>query len=131
MVTYAPSRGQPDGTPVLAPDASPAEPPGGGALGGRPVLLVTIGVPFAPDAVRVAIDAALDGPQLLVVANVVLLVPSYTVRLSIAFDQPLFAAERGDAIGEAARAAASRGIRVEQLLVRSPRIMPAVLELAA
>ena len=121
----------PESPPATSPAASPVEPPEGGGLGGRPVLLVTIGVPFAEDAVRVAIDAAVDGPQVLVVANVVPLVPSYTARLSVVFDQPLLAAETGDATLQAARAAAARGLRVERLLVRSPHVVQAVLELAS
>jgi len=117
--------------PGPPPAASPFEPSGRDGLGGGPVLLVTIAVPFAPDAVRVAIDAAVDGPQVLVVANVVPLVPSYTARLSVVFDQPLLAAETGEATLQAARAASARGLRVERLLVRSPHVVQAVLELAS
>lgn len=126
----APVAARPGGLPEPRPVVSPVEPPGGGGLGGGPVLLVTIAVPFAADAVRVAIDAALDGPQVLVVANVVPLVPSYTARLSVVFDQPLLAAETGEATLRAARAAAAAGLRVERLLVRSPHVVQAVLELA-
>ncbi|HXH96737.1 MAG TPA: hypothetical protein VNH40_05945, partial [Gaiellaceae bacterium] len=41
----------------------------------RPVLLATLGVPFEPDACTLAVDAAVEAGQPLIVANVVELPP--------------------------------------------------------
>ena len=97
---------------------------------GRPVLLCTLGVPIDERAATFAVDTAVETGQLLIVANVTMLEP---LRMSIAFGYDAledFTPEVAASTRAPAALAASLGVRVERLRVRSPRPVRAVLELA-
>ena len=97
---------------------------------GRPVLLCTLGVPIDERAAAFAVDTAVETGQLLIVANVTVLEP---LRMSIVFGYDAledFTPEVAASTRAPAALAASLGVRVERLRVRSPRPMRAVLELA-
>jgi nucleotide-binding universal stress UspA family protein len=93
------------------------------------VLLVTLGVPLAPNASALAVDAAVEAGQPLIVANVVEL-PPLAMSVRLGYDQ-LPDAALDETLHEAAALAASLGVRVERLRVKSPRPLPALLELVA
>jgi hypothetical protein len=97
--------------------------------GARPVLLATLGVPFDGQACAFAIDACLEAGEPLIVANAVELPPlPMSVRMGYdQLDDPALAA----ALGAPVRLASSLGIPVEQVRLRSPRPLDALLELAA
>jgi hypothetical protein len=101
---------------------------GTGARTKRPVLLATLGVPFDPDGVRVAVEAAVEVGQPLLVVNAVEL-PPLAMSVRMGYDQ----LPDGDADTEAYRApaalAASFGVEVERLRVRSPRPLAALLQI--
>lgn len=98
-------------------------------VGAAPVLLATLGVPFDPEAARIAVDSAVENGQALIVANVVEL-PFLPTSVILGYDQiddPVLAA----AVRAPAELAHSLGVRVERLRVKSPRPLEALLELAA
>jgi hypothetical protein len=99
------------------------------ATRGRPVLLTTLGVPFDPDGLSFALDAAVESGRPLVIANVVRLEP-LPMSVMLGFDR-LEPAELTDALLEPARLARSLGVEVERLRVRSPRPVSALVELVA
>jgi len=93
----------------------------------RPVLLATLGVPFDPEASRVAVDAAVEAGQPLVVVNAVEL-PPLAMSVRMGYDQLPDAPADADAFRAPARLAASLGVEVERLRIRSPRPTAALLE---
>lgn len=96
----------------------------------RPVLLVTLGVPFEPRAASLAVDASVEAGAPLVVANVVELAPlgmCVNTRRERLEDPPQLAAS----LRAPAQLAHALGVDVERLRVSSPRPVQAVLELAA
>lgn len=97
------------------------------ATRGRPVLLATLGVPFDPDGLSFALDAAVESGRPLVVANVVRLEP-LPMSVLLGFDR-LEPPALADALIEPARLAHSLGVEVERLRVRSPRPVSALVEL--
>jgi hypothetical protein len=97
---------------------------------GRPVLLATMGVPFDPDAAAFAVDAAVEGGQALIVANVVEL-PPLAMSVRMGYDQLPERADDEEAFRAPAALAHSLGVEVERLRVRSPRPVEALLELTA
>jgi hypothetical protein len=97
---------------------------------GRPVLLVTLGVPFAPEAAAFAVDAAVEAGQPLVVANVVEL-PPLGMSVAMGYDQLDDDASDAEALRAPGELAHSLGVEVERLRVKSPRPLVALLELAA
>jgi hypothetical protein len=105
------------------------EPVADRATRSRPVLLATLGVPFDPDGLSFALDAAVESGRPLVVANVVRLEP-LPMSVMLGFDR-LEPAELTDALLEPARLARSLGVEVERLRVRSPRPVSALVELVA
>jgi nucleotide-binding universal stress UspA family protein len=94
---------------------------------GRPVLLVTLGVPFDPDATAFAVDAAVEAGQPLIVANVVDL-PPLSMSVNLGYDQLPERPEDEEAFRAPALLAHSLGVQVERLRVRSPRPLEALLE---
>ncbi len=110
-----------------APTRIAAEP--AGALR-RPVLLATLGVPFDPEASRVAVDAAVEEGQPLLVVNVVEL-PPLAMSVHMGYDQLPDLPEDADAFRAPAVLAASLGVAVERLRVRSVRPTAALLEVVA
>lgn len=99
------------------------------AAAARPVLLATLGAPFDPAAAAVAVDAAVEAGQALIVANVVELAP-LPLSLMLGHDQ-IDSPEDEDSFRAPAELAHSLGVRVERIRVRSPRPVEALLELVA
>jgi nucleotide-binding universal stress UspA family protein len=93
------------------------------------VLLATLRVPFAPAACELAVDAAVESGQPLVVVVLVELQP-LPLSLLLGYDQ-IDSPEHTAAFAAPAALAASLGVAVERLRVRSPRPITALLELAA
>jgi len=93
----------------------------------RPVLLATLGVPFAPHAAEIAVEAAVEAGQPLVLANVVELVP-LPLSLMLGHDQIDSPAD-AEALAAPAVLAHSLGVAVERLRVVSPRPIEALLSL--
>jgi hypothetical protein len=93
----------------------------------RPVLLATLGVPFDPEGTRIAVESAVEAGQPLVLVNAVEL-PPLAMSVRMGYDQ----LPDDDADAEAYRApaalAASLGVEVERLRVRSPRPLVALLQ---
>src|SRR5580765_4565733 len=97
--------------------------------GPRPVLLATLDVPFDAEATVVAVDAAVEAGQVLIVVNVVEL-PPLPLSLRMGYDQLEYTAEMEESLRAPARLAVSLGIRVERLRVKSPRPVEALLQVA-
>jgi len=99
------------------------------AAGGRPILLATMGAPFDEGAVGVAVDAAVESGEPLIVANITRLEP---LRLSMVMGYDALEELTPDvsrSVKRPAQLAAEFGLRVERLRVRSPRPVAALLEL--
>lgn len=94
------------------------------------MLLATLGVPFEQEACTVAVDAAVEAGQPLIVANVVEL-PPLGMSVAMGYDQLPDPPEEADALRAPAELAHSLGAEVERLRVRSPRPVEALLQLAA
>jgi hypothetical protein len=95
----------------------------------RPVLLATLGVPFEPAAAQLAVDAAVEAGQRLVVANIVEL-PPLPLSVVLGYDQ-IDEPGVAEALQAPAELARALGVDVERLRVRSPRPIAALLELVA
>src|SRR2546421_1759019 len=106
-------------------------PPDATAAGGgrRPVLLATLRVAFDPVACDLAVDAAVESGHPLIVAVVVEL-PPLPLSVMLGYDQ-IDSPEEAAAFAAPAALAASLGVAVERLRIRSPRPVTALLELAA
>jgi len=97
--------------------------------GARPVVLATFDVPFAAEAAELAVDAAVEAGQGLIVVNVsrVALMPmSLVMRYSY-----IETAELTEALRAPADLAASFNVPVELLRVSSPHPADALLEVAS
>lgn len=92
-------------------------------------MLVTFDVPFAPGAAELAVDAALESGQCLLVVNVaeVVLGP---VSLALRYEY-VGTEEVEDALRAPAELARELGVEVERIRVCSPRPIEALLELVA
>jgi nucleotide-binding universal stress UspA family protein len=97
---------------------------------GRPVLLATLGVPFAPAASAFAVDAAVEAGQPLIVVNCVELSP-LGMSVLMGYDQLPESASDAEALRAPAELAHSLGVPVERLRVKSPRPVAALLEVVA
>lgn len=97
--------------------------------GMRPVMLATFNVPFEPEAAEVAVDAAVESGQPLVVVNVAE-TPILPVSMRLGYEY-LEAPELTSALRSPAELAASLGLDVEILRVASPRPVDALLQLVA
>jgi hypothetical protein len=93
---------------------------------GKPVMLLTFNVPFAPEAVRFAIDAACDAGSELMVCDGIPLNMNPAARGPRSFGDP----DALDSAGAAVRRAVEAGLRAEQFLFHSPRLERAALEVA-
>jgi hypothetical protein len=102
-------------------------PPGAEPRSSRPVVLATLGVPFDPAAAAVAVDAAVEAGEPLILVNAVVL-PPLTMSVQMGYDQLPDEPADAEAFGAPARLAASLGVAVERLRVRSPRPLEALLE---
>ena len=96
---------------------------------GRPVLLVTIDVPLDPRAATVAVDAAVESGQPLIVANFAEL-PPLPLSIVMGYDDLGYTEEMERSLREPAQLAQSLGLRVERLKVKSLHPVEAMLDLA-
>jgi len=105
---------------------APVSPP---TASGRPVLLVTLDVPFAPGAAAFGVDSALEAGQPLVVVNAVesALLPCSTVLGYEYIPRPDVEAS----LRAPAELARSLGVAVERLRLCSPHPVAALLDLVA
>lgn len=97
--------------------------------GSRPVMLVTFDVPFEDEATELAVDAAVESGQRLIVVNVaeITLGPvSLAMKYEYVGSEEVEASLRGPA-----ELAHSLAVEVERLRVCSPRPVEALLELVA
>jgi nucleotide-binding universal stress UspA family protein len=98
---------------------------------GRPILLATFfSVPFDQGASQLAVDSAIEGGQPLIVTNVVEL-PPLPMSVHLGYDHLDDPPDIDAALRAPAELANSLGVRVERLLVRSPRPVAALLQLTA
>lgn len=98
---------------------------------GRPILLATFfSVPFDHGASELAVDSAIEGGQPLIVANVVEL-PPLPMSVHFGYDHLDDPPDIEAALRAPAELANSLGVRVERLLVRSPRPITALVQLTA
>lgn len=106
------------------------EVPGGlTSAAGRPILLVTMGTPFDEEAVAVAVDAAVESGEALIVANITRLEP-LGLSMIMGYDAlEEFTPDVSRSVKRPVQLAAQFGLRVERLRVRSPRPVSALLEL--
>jgi nucleotide-binding universal stress UspA family protein len=94
-----------------------------------PILLATLGVPLDDEAVEVAVDAAVEAGRRLVVANVTRIEP-LSLSLLMGYDAlEELTPDVSRSVRRPAEVAASFGLEVELLRVRSPRPVTALLEL--
>lgn len=96
---------------------------------GRPVILATLRVPFDQVASELAVDAAVESGKPLLVVVLAELQP-LPLSVLLGYDQ-VDTPEQEAAFAAPAMLAASLGVEVERLRVRSPRPLTALLELAA
>lgn len=95
---------------------------------GRPVLLATLDVPFAGDAMAFAVDSAVESGQPLLVVNAVEVLPVHSTFLGYGY------IEREDLqedLRKPAELARSLAVKVERLRLCSPHPIAALLELVA
>ena len=100
----------------------------GAREGTRPILLATLGVPFDQAASAMAVDAAVEAGEPLIVANVVEL-PPLAMSVKLGYDQLPYKPDEAEALRAPAELAHSLGAEVERLRVRSPRPVEALLQL--
>src|SRR5438309_1876822 len=98
--------------------------------GSRPVLLATLEVPFDEAAAALAVDAAVECGQELIVANVVE-VPLGPMCVMMGYGALEPSEEEAARLRAPAELAHTLGVRVERLRVRSPHPADALLELVA
>lgn len=96
---------------------------------GRPILLATMGAPFDEEAVAVAVEAAVESGEELIVANITRLEP-LGLSMIMGYDAlEELTPEVSRSVRRPVRLAAEFGLRVERLRIRSPRPVAALLEL--
>ena len=93
------------------------------------MLLATLRVAFDPSACELAVDAAVESGQPLIVA-VLAELPPLPLSVMLGYDQ-IDSPEDAVAFAAPAALAASLGVAVERLRIRSPRPVTALLEFAA
>jgi nucleotide-binding universal stress UspA family protein len=94
----------------------------------RPVLLATLDVPFADDAIAFAVDSAVESGQPLVVVNAAEIQPTPWSLLGYGYIER---EELQDELRKPAELAQSLAVLVERLRVCSPHPIDALLELVA
>ena len=95
----------------------------------RPVLLATLDAPLLPEASRVAVDAAVESGQPLLVVNAV---ETALTRWTLTFGHDYIPPPGLDeSLNAPTVLAHSLGVRVERIRLRSPRPIDALLELTA
>jgi nucleotide-binding universal stress UspA family protein len=100
------------------------------ALGSRsrPVLLVTLDVPYADEAIAFAVDSAVENGQPLVLVNVAEVLPTAYSLLGYGYVER---EELQDALRKPVELARSLAVSVERLRVCSPHPVDALLEVVA
>jgi len=99
----------------------------GEATGARPVMLVTFDVPADEEAASLAVDAAVESGQPLIVVNVVDM-PIRPMTSSWGMEV-VVTADVDDSLRAPAALARSLGVPVERIRLVSPRPLTALLEL--
>jgi nucleotide-binding universal stress UspA family protein len=97
---------------------------------GRPVLLATLDVPFDRDAVRFAVDTAVELGERLIVANVVER-PPLPLSTMLGYEDLPYRPELAESLAEPVRLARSLGVDVTRLRIKSLHPIPALLEAVA
>ena len=100
-----------------------------GVAGSRPVMLVTFDVPFETAATEIAVDAAVESGQRLIIVNAAE-VPLGPISLSMGYEY-IATDEVEDALRAPTALALSLAVEVERLRLCSPRPIEALLELVA
>lgn len=96
---------------------------------GGPVLLATFGAPFDEEAVAIAVDAAVESGEPLIVANITRLEP-LALSVMMGYDAlEELTPDVSESVRRPARLAAGFGLHVERLRIRTPRPVPALIEL--
>jgi nucleotide-binding universal stress UspA family protein len=95
---------------------------------GRPVLLATLDVPYADEAVAFAVDAAVENGHPLVLVNAAEILPAHYAVLGYGYVER---EDLQDALRKPAELAQSLAVRVERLRVCSPHPVDALLEVVA
>ena len=93
----------------------------------RPVMLATMDVPFDVHAAEVAVDSAVESGQQLIVVNVVE-VPPLPMSVIMRYDQLEYPPAMEASLKAPVSLAASLGIEVERLRVRSLHPVQALIE---
>jgi nucleotide-binding universal stress UspA family protein len=103
--------------------------PRAGKSGARPIMLVTFDVPVDPYAAELAVDAAVEAGQPLLVVNVV----DMPIRpMTASWGQEVVVTEDvDDSLRAPAELAHSLAVAVERIKLVSPRPLRALLELVA
>lgn len=94
----------------------------------RPVLLVTLDVPYAEEAIAFAVDSAVENGQPLLLVNVAEVLPTAYSLLGYGYVER---DELQDALLEPVKLARSLAVEVERLRVCSPHPVDALLEVVA
>jgi nucleotide-binding universal stress UspA family protein len=97
---------------------------------GRPGLLATLDVPFDHDAVVFAVDSAVELGQRLIIANFVERAP-LPLSAMLGYDDLPYSPQLADSLQAPAELAASLGVEVTRLRVKSFHPIPAMLEVLA
>jgi nucleotide-binding universal stress UspA family protein len=98
------------------------------AAGSRPVMLVTFDVPVRPDAAELAVDAAVESGQPLLVVNVIEM-PIRPMTASLGTDVVVIE-DVDDSLRAPSELAHDLAVIVERIRLVSPRPVKALLELA-
>lgn len=106
-----------------------APPPPGPGAAGHPILLATLDVPLDPGASTVAVDAAVESGQPLIVVNIVEVRP-LPLSLVMGYDDLGYTEEMERSLREPAELAHSFGLQVERLKVKTLHPVQALLNLA-
>jgi nucleotide-binding universal stress UspA family protein len=94
----------------------------------RPVLLVTLDVPYADEAIAFAVDSAVENGQPLVLVNVAEVLPTAYSLLGYGYVER---EDLQDALWKPVELARSLAVRVERLRICSPHPVDALLEVVA
>jgi len=95
---------------------------------GRPVLLATLDVPYAEEAIAFAVDAAVENGQPLLLVNAAEVLPTAFSLLGYGYVER---EDLQDALLRPVKLARSLAVQVERLRVCSPHPVDALLEVVA
>jgi hypothetical protein len=115
---------------VKLAEPQPTRPRLADGAAGRPVLLATLDVPFDGDAVAFAVDSAVELSAQLIVANFVER-PPLPLSAMLGYDDLPYTAEMTAALAAPVRLAASSGVPVTRLRIKSFHPIPAMVQVSA